>query len=1745
MGDTNAIPEVQEETFIRSTRPRQLTLKPKLTLDITEDNTSEPNFERYRTTRSTTLVNRSQMFQNNTSRSSAFNHQRTFETTQNETEQNIPPTTNDEVKSDLVLIDCKGTPERTSQIQVLENEKEAETKLKALVLDDEEEDCSMFGNTKSISVEYEIRKEEVARFPVKKNTGGFSNLRIRNSNTSENRSINIDTEDINKLFHHGGEGKDPTNNEEEAKHLELRIRQLAKHCVDFMNGLETDCEVFKLSEITSNLRISDPKTQPKSVKGHKKINFKLSDVEDIIEEEPENFSPFKKSARRSTIGSDLDKIQLEAVKQKLTFDHEGSYLNNNPEGMATIETPKLGNFEDIISIPNSSTVSRNNTVVAQYNKKELENINKHFNKEKYNGYLDILYSYLFDWLLNKKKVHRYSVKNSNLFIDDSDLIQNPQVIDIIIKLSYNTDNIYVQKLMQDLLLLVNNRQNSLLLYKNSNFYGWLIDTAFKFYKLKNNDQNVNIALSIYELSNKIHTELLLANITEKQELLSTKLEYLLGWGINQKNINKSIDNNQTRKINTEVNEFISNLLKDLQNNFKSRISNCSPSINYTPLENFLCFVIISYEFMTFYNIESVLKSNNASFIEMCSDNIIVPRCIFSGLNLDHNPVEEEGKVIKINNLWTDYRMFEGIYNFFAKLWGKDVFKYPSTISNVIQKYETLLEDYIKNKKKRDIFIEDLKILNYKIQGRDIPLVKVFLNLFTITISLLQEESEIKHWVGEFERFLVFIIIASSNITNGHLDYTSIQEVVAEVVTFALCFLLDEYFNSRRNTVFIKYYIQTIKNIFGLIIVILDYTYTQINKKKKNINIFSNLIKKSKKQDLTKSSVFKIFSEMVIDSNSNPVLNAKVVEEIKKNKLIDVPELFKNTEWRNGLLESNFLKEKLKKIFDFTEYNRILRLMQNVHFYKNDQIDGVKNTVIKTIENIIPTYEIEMKEYNNQVFHSNKQKRVIYKFLKKKLFTWRGMWSDRELFYYNIEKLKLKTLNHYTAFLSRPILIPILDLDNYIPNFSKFDKSTLFNKNDKNISYKINLNIEDILKYNNEKEITDSPNIEVLSALRKKNEFVSHNFIYDIYKLNNPSIWKGCTDVHSTLDFKDYSYHNIIPSTMSFVKSHYYLCCFVKPSHHIKGLFYLNRDGLTFKVFINQKNSFMGEERLHRTNSIHIIEKKDDDYDPDRNTCYGSYFVSHHKDSDHISHNFPYSEIRYIFKRSYYYKKSGIEIFTTTNKSYYFNFKTQADRDNVIKGILLQIECKREIKLDQKENVKDKEDLIMGYECFPGLNKKINKTEYLSNKIENWINWRISNFEMLMWLNILSNRSFSDLSQYPVFPWVLKNYTEKDVNIDTDMREFDLPMGMMEIDDKGKGMERKLLYLEAYRSIQAEIQNGTSTETPYLYGSHYSNPMYVAHYLTRLFPFSHIMIELQGDKFDDPNRLFISLSNSFYCATTQKGDVRELTPEFYYLPEMFLNLNNLNLGVRTDSNMNKQIVHNVEVPEWANGDPFEFVIKMRDHLESDNVSNAISDWIDLIYGYKQRGKEGENSLNLFIPSSYEDSVNLETVPKDEIGYYMRMVEFGLTPHQLLTKPFANRYNREYIRKGRLITESYELRAYGNLTQSKKQKNLMIKMKVLENDRVMCVYNNNIYNICKFTPGDHKYNIDIYTSKSYNNFENIFKINNKMPEFYLNPEVNTPVLIYNNGKVMNIINIDYSTSRLLGWFNMSLPLRREYK
>ena len=60
-----------------------------------------------------------------------------------------------------------------------------------------------------------------------------------------------------------------------------------------------------------------------------------------------------------------------------------------------------------------------------------------------------------------------------------------------------------------------------------------------------------------------------------------------------------------------------------------------------------------------------------------------------------------------------------------------------------------------------------------------------------------------------------------------------------------------------------------------------------------------------------------------------------------------------------------------------------------------------------------------------------------------------------------------------------------------------------------------------------------------------------------------------------------------------------------------------------------------------------------------------------------------------------------------------------------------------------------------------------------------------------------------------------------------------------------------------------------------------------------------------------------------------NDVKELIPEFFYLPDFMVNMNDLDLGVLQAT---KQRVGDVELPAWATS-PQDFIDKHRQALVS--------------------------------------------------------------------------------------------------------------------------------------------------------------------------------------------------------------------
>lgn len=65
--------------------------------------------------------------------------------------------------------------------------------------------------------------------------------------------------------------------------------------------------------------------------------------------------------------------------------------------------------------------------------------------------------------------------------------------------------------------------------------------------------------------------------------------------------------------------------------------------------------------------------------------------------------------------------------------------------------------------------------------------------------------------------------------------------------------------------------------------------------------------------------------------------------------------------------------------------------------------------------------------------------------------------------------------------------------------------------------------------------------------------------------------------------------------------------------------------------------------------------------------------------------------------------------------------------------------------------------------------------------ERWGRREMTNFQYLMFLNTLAGRSYNDLTQYPVFPWVIADYSSEslDFNKSSTFRDLSRPVGALD------------------------------------------------------------------------------------------------------------------------------------------------------------------------------------------------------------------------------------------------------------------------------------------------------------------------------------------------------------------------------
>ena len=1476
------------------------------------------------------------------------------------------------------------------------------------------------------------------------------------------------------------------------------------------------------------------------------------------------------------------KIEKEAIKKEKKEELRKQKLNKMdlfkstsvPERSITVAETDMKDIYETTKESSTESINEENKQIEKQNdeKKEEDEDNEEINidigedenaekeivikDELFEQYKNDLFDKLLVWTLN------INIEASSHSLDLASMpIVNLNILEIIFVLDKEINDINLSlKFFESIDKLISvNQQNSYNLLYNKKIYSEFLETTFRFHNKEDKNEK-----KLYELGKKIVLNIFINSFiyVDKNKLDKYpcyEIDSIFLWG---EQVTKS--NQYYNNVFDFLNEILLEFLIQFKTNFESRMNfkiNSEIKSNFY-LKNY--FIMLTQLFRFSFHFQNSFSDNND--IDLKS-NIMYKYTSSMHLDLSKDRIDE---------IWINYPFFDDIYKRINFFWSKEnifkKYKLSKSKSNKLMKYEDILQKVILDKNFKNTHQNELTILTYEEINKEsnietiIPLMRTIpitlMSIISILVKKRNNEKELLYWLKEFKKFMRFVIIASSNLTRvNQLDfYNYVQNKCLCPIVISICFLKEISKTAQLSKVCKNKIRNILQSILVYCFIITRYQYKYIIKHKSGIKIF-NISTKPARNDLKLSAIFLLFTEIMKDKTGNSIIPLAKLDQLYTSQYVNSFDLLDGNDWNDALFCNQNLKTKLvKEFFTFINFQNTKDIRYNIIKEMNNDKD---EKYTEEILDLLPLYEKELSKYSNSSLENTILKKNKYKAIKKKSFSWKGLWSDRTLFFENVEQLKLKLINHYTKTFMKPILVPILDIEYYLPEFSGFKIDSLFIKNNETKEkFKLTMDIDKILKLSEQNQIAMN---NIKESFGEKKGKTRENYLRKIYLKSNKELAESLKNITNNLDLgKEEEFTKLehtgeantstcITKVKSLQKRKYFLSCLVKTSHHIKGVCFIDENQMNFRVFLNQRtgNSMSGVE-LAFTN-------KDDDYDQDRQTCFGSYFVCHPKDKDLYQITIDYKDIKWIFRRRYYYKNSGIEIFTTTNKSFYFNFKYETDRETVINEIVGKNKEMSKIYDDIKDP-KDSFDNIIGFENTEVIHsKKKNKKTKLSKKIESWKNWEINNFELLMWLNIYGNRSYNDISQYPVFPWILSNYEDplkkdkendsknkkkKNSNLNTPSlndgsdseeedeennaseymyRDLSLPMGMLELNEEGE--RRKELFMETYDTLKND-DNGEIK--PYIYGSNYSNPVYVCNFLNRLFPFTHISIELQGHKFDSPDRMFLSVKNSFYNSITQKTDVRELIPEFFYLPEMFLNINGLNFGTLEDGT----IVNDVLTP--CNNNPYDFIITMKSVLESEKVSRNIQNWIDLIFGYKARGKEAENANNIFTEASYQESINIQKEENKESK--LRQVEFGLIPTQILNKECGKRIKKEDILKGKEITDpSCELglnkckKHSDNLTlkhiKDKKDKDLLknnelkdegylVAVGCFASEKLSLILNNDYFIEKKIScPVFDKVYTDEQTNKIYLNSQY-----NKMSEFYSNDSINNKAIsFFQHGKL----------------------------
>ena len=568
------------------------------------------------------------------------------------------------------------------------------------------------------------------------------------------------------------------------------------------------------------------------------------------------------------------------------------------------------------------------------------------------------------------------------------------------------------------------------------------------------------------------------------------------------------------------------------------------------------------------------------------------------------------------------------------------------------------------------------------------------------------------------------------------------------------------------------------------------------------------------------------------------------------------------------------------------------------------------------------------------------------------------------------------------------------------------------------------------------------NIKCFSYQHPKSKKIINHFVYDYGKEHYKNTFK---------EFRQLAYidqicqHKSLITTINSYKKIYYVsnCLIINKLHKILSIIILYEDFILifYNLCIdnNNKINIVFDDTSHTLwtkakkeydkEFIEYIRQNEEDIKKEIYENKSDKEDNKKKYLNEFNYNKCYKfsrrviflkKINEIHKRNHLHIPNSLELFIDNGESY-FIVLTPENREIVFEKIISYIndiykakENKLEIFKHSKIANSNNKDIIFYMKHFPLLAfyQSQEADNFLKNqkKIKNltncdnykilldgnivkdeicyeWSKNRITNYDYLMLLNTLAGRSLNDLSQYFIFPWIIKDFNKEILNWLSDKiyRDLSLPIHACGEDKERIINKYELLDDEKYHS-----------------GTFYSTHSFVCYFLVRQRPFTEIHLEIQGSKFDAPARMF----NGVEQLSNLSEKYQELIPALFNFPELFIKTN----YIFEESENKQEPINDFELPNWSKNDPRKFVLILKKILETEKISKKLNLWIDLIFGYKQTGTYAVKALNIFRNACYSFSKSeFEKIEKNnELETFLyEKEELGCVGRQLFTKPHRSR------------------------------------------------------------------------------------------------------------------------------------------